>query len=251
VHEHPLRLLYTDGLSAGKMSNGTLNTQDMLLLNLTEDHGPMSGEYKRAKGLCNLTSTLWENKIDGILRMEDGFGIILCDFGKHLQWTDVIAVSAEDRHRGPGGGAGGWQYLEALTLRYHGIGGDRVILDFEDFVSVFAYPDIEGVFINDVQSDYAMPRLQNVREVDRLRTKDDVRAMILRRDWNEEKESRNWQAVADMVVQRYSKPLHYVHTDEDIREDKNALAAYVMTQLRPFIDTTVRNATLETQRCVS
>jgi hypothetical protein len=249
--EHPLRLLYIDGLSAGKTANGTLDTQDMLLLNLTEEHGPMGGEYKRAEGLCNLTSTLWGGKVDGILRMEGGFEIILCDFEKLLQRTDVIAIPAEERHGGPGGGPGGWQYLKALTSRYHGIGGDRVVLDLEDFVSVFAYPDIEGVFLNDVQSDYAMPRLQNVKEADRLRVKDDITAMILRKDWNEEKESRNWQAVADMGVQRYSKALHYLHTNKDIREDKDAMATYLTTLLRPFIDTTARNATLETQRCVS
>jgi hypothetical protein len=220
----------------------------MLLLNLTEKHGPMGGEYKRAEGLCNLTSTLWEGKIDGILRMEGGFEIILCNFEKHLQRTDVIAVPTEERRGGPGGGLGGWKYIKALTSRYNGIGGERVVLDFEGFVSVFAYPEIEGVFLNDVQSDYAMPRLQNVKDADRLRVKDDVTAMILRKDWTEERESRNWQAVADMVVQRYSKALH---TDEDIREDKIALATYLMALLRPFIDTTARNATLETQRCVS
>jgi hypothetical protein len=210
----------------------------------------MGGEYKRAEGLCNLSSALWEGKIDGILRMEGGFEINLCEFEKHLQRTDGIVVSAEDRRGGPGGGVGNWQYLKALTSRYHRIGGDRVTLDLEDFVSVFAYPDIEGVFINDVQSNYTMPRLQNVKEADRLRVQDDVTAMVLRKDWNEERESRNWQAVADMVVQRYSKALHYLHTDKDIREDKDALATCLTTLLRPFIDTTARNATLKTQRCV-
>ena len=107
------------------------------------------------------------------------------------------------------------------------------------------------MFIDDVQSDYAMPNLQNVKEADRLRIKDDVTAMILRKDWNEKKESRNWQAVADMVVQRYSKALHYLQTHEDVREDKDSLATYLMTQLCLFINTTARNATLETQRCVS
>jgi hypothetical protein len=201
----------------------------------------MGGEYKRAEGLCNLTSTLWEGKIDGILRMEGGFEIILCKFEKHLQRTDVIAISADEHHGGPGGGPDDWYYLKAITSRYHGIGGDRVTLDLDDFVSVFAYPDIEGLFLNDVQSDYAMPRLQNVKEAHRLRVKDHVTAMILRKDWSEETESRNWQAVADMVVQRYSKPLHYLHTFMDSRNDKNTLAAYLMAYLRPFIDPTARS----------
>jgi hypothetical protein len=248
--KHNLRLLYLDGLSAGKTPNGTLDTQDMLLLNLTDLDSPMAGEYQRAEGLCNLTKTLWENKIDGVLRMEAGFEIILCDFTEHLQRKDVVAISQHEHRGASGKGPDGWQYLKAITSRYQGIGGNRVKLDLENFVSVFAYPKIDGLFDNDVQSDYAMPRLQNVKEGDRMRVKDDVTDMILRKDWNTDEQLRDWQAVADMVVQRYSKPLHHLHTDKDIREDKDALTLYLATLLRPFISS-ARNATLETQRCVS
>lgn len=251
VPKHSLRLLYIDGLSAGKTSNGTLDTQDMLLLNLTDTGGPMGGEYERAIGMCNLTSTLWGGKIDGILRMEGGFEIILCDFSKHLERIDSIAVTESDGHGGPGGLLGGWQYLKAITARYHGIGGDRVSIDYEDFVSVFAYPNVENLFTNDVQSDYAMPRLQNVKDSDLIRVRDDVTDMILNKNWDEEKGSKNWRQVADLVVQRYSSPLHYLRTNDLVRKDKNALATYLATLLRPFIDLTARNATLEIQRCVS
>jgi hypothetical protein len=223
----------------------------MLLLNLTDSDGPMGREYKRAEGLCNLTTTLWEDKIDGVLRMEAGFEIILCDFAKHLQRKDAVAVSAHEHGGAFGRGPDGLQYLKAVTSRYQGIGGDRVKLDLEDFVSVFAYPNIKGLFDNDVQSDYAMPRLQNVKESDLLRVKDDVTALILRKDWSADLGPHDWQAVADMVVQRYSKPLHHLHTDQGIRGDKDALALYLEEQVRPFIDFSARNATLETQRCLS
>ena len=211
----------------------------------------MGGEFKRAEGMCNMTSTLWEGKIDGILRMEAGFEIILCDFQKHLERTDIVAVSPEERHGGSPGWPGSWQYLKALTSRYNGIGGGRVSLDLDDFISVFAYPYIDDLFDNDVQSDYAMPRLQNVKEADRLRVKDDITDMILRKDWAEEKQSQDWQALADMVVVRYSKSLHYLHSAQEIREDKNTLAVYLKTLLRPFIDDTSRNAKLEIQRCIA
>ena len=251
VPKRPLHLLYIDGLSAGKTPNGTLDTQDMLLLNLTDSNGPMGRELERAHGLCNLTTTLWQGKIDGILRMEGGFEIILCDFATHLQRTDVIRVSAEEPHNGFAAGSGGWSYLKAVTSRYHGIGGSRVVLDLERFVSVFAYPNIDGLFVNDVQSDYAMPRLQNVGDSDRLQVRADVTSMILNKDWSKARESQNWQAVADMVVQRYSKSLHFLHTSQAVRDDKDALVAYLNQQLRPFIDPADRDATLETQRCVA
>lgn len=251
VPKQALRLLYVDGLSAGKTSNGTLDTQDMLLLNLTENDGPMGGEMDRALGICNLTSALWDNKIDGVLRLEGGFEIILCDFEKHLDRTDVVAVDREQVHGGPGGLLGNWQYIKAITSRYHGIGGGRVAVDYDDFVSVFAYPDMDGLFTNDVQSDYPMPRLQNVEAVDRVRIRDDLTDLILRKDWNEKGDQQNWQDVADLVVQRYSKPLHHLHTNEEVRKDRDGLTAYLTTLLRPFIDSTARNATLETQRCIA
>lgn len=46
--------------------------------------------------------------------------------------------------------------MKAIATRYDDIGGHRVRLDYNDFVSVFAYADIEDLFTNDVQSDYAM-----------------------------------------------------------------------------------------------
>lgn len=225
----------------------------MLLLNLTLDpHSPMGGEHERARGMCNLTTTLWEGKVDGILRMEGGFEIILCDFAMHLERTDIIAVTEPkhwlDESRGL---LGGWQYIKAVTRRYHGIGGDRVQLALDDFVSVFSYSDLKGLFKNDVRSDYAMPRLQNVKDGDRLRVKDDVTSMILRKDWDKETSSQNWQAIADLVVARYSKPLHHLRTNKQIRGDKDALEIYLINILHPFIDYTARNATLETQRCIA
>ncbi|KAL6709428.1 hypothetical protein ACN47E_001363 [Coniothyrium glycines] len=251
VPKNTLRLLYVDGLSAGKTENGTLDTQDMILLNISERDGPMGGEYERARGMCNLASSLWGNKIDGILRMEAGFEIILCDFEQHLERTDVITVGERNDHRGPRGFMGGWRYIQAVASRYHGIGGQRVTIDYEDFVSVFAYDDIDGLFTNDVQSDYPMPRLQNVNKSTRDTIKTDITDMILRKDWADSGSTRDWQRVADMVIERYAKPLHQLHTDQALRKDKDASAAYLAALLEPFVSVRERNASLEMQRCVS
>ncbi|KAF1843994.1 uncharacterized protein K460DRAFT_379025 [Cucurbitaria berberidis CBS 394.84] len=247
VPKNPLRLLYVDGQSGAKTSNGTLDTQDTLLLNMTDTGGPMGGEFERATGMCNLSSTEWNGKIDGILRMEGGFEIILCDFEKHLERTDVMAMTREGKHDP----FGGWTYTKAVTSRYFGIGNERVTVDYEDFVSVFAYPNVKGLFDNDVQSDYPMPRLQNVQDSELVHIRSDVTDMILRKDWDKAKEVKNWQAVADEVVQRYSQTLQYLHTNQHFRKDKDALEVYLKTLLQPFIDGTGRNATLETRRCVA
>ncbi|KAF2242182.1 hypothetical protein BU26DRAFT_400917, partial [Trematosphaeria pertusa] len=249
---HPLTLLYIDGMSAGKTSNGTLDTQDMLLLNLSlPSHSPMGGEFERARRLCNLSSTLWQRKIDGVLRMEGGFEIILCDFERDLEVKDVMPVvnSGRGGGGGMGRGMGGMKYLKAITDRYHGIGGGRVVLNYEKFVSVFGYTGLE-LWKNDVVSDTPQPRLQHVSPTQLQEIKSAVTEMILTREEND-KDGRNWQQVADMAVKRYSAPLHYLNTDEAVRSSKEDFGDYLFMLLRPFIDYTSRNTTLETARCVS
>src|SRR6266536_6638969 len=65
----PLDLLYIDGMSAGKSPLGTLDTQDILLLNTTRE----ALDESRATDLCKMAVD-W--KIDGFIRMEVGFEVI-------------------------------------------------------------------------------------------------------------------------------------------------------------------------------
>jgi len=247
--KHPLTLLYIDGLSAGKTSNGTLDTQDFLLLNLSlpDRGGPMGGELARARGLCDLASTLWEGKIDGVLRMEGGFEIILCDFEKSVERLDVIAARPIEEKAGRRM-LGDWEYIKAIASRYHGIGGGRVALDYDRFVSVFEYEGLD-LWANDVVSDTPHPRLKNASPEQLWQIRGEVTKMIL--NSGGKRQGRNWQEVADMVVSRYSAPLHHLHTDEEVRGSRKAFATSLNALLRPFISASERNGTLELERCIS
>lgn len=253
IPTHPLRLLYIDGLSAGKTNNGTLDTQDLLLLNLSApiDGGPMGGERARATGLCDLATTQWAGAIDGVLRMEGGFEIILCDFGAHLELRDVLAVETRG-WGGPGGWLmGGWRYIQAVAGRYGGIGGGRVVLDYERFVSVFEYGGLD-LWTNDVVSDTPHPRLVNARPEQVREMRAAVADMVVSGGGRETVPAgTNWQAVADMVVRRYSAALHNLHTDAAVRSNKEAFAASVAALLAPFVASAARNSTLEAARCVA
>jgi hypothetical protein len=150
----------------------------------------MGGEYERARGLCNLASTIWEGQIDGFLRMEGGFEIIMCNFEKHLFRTHVIAIKAHNEYMDSRGFFEGWPYMKAITKRYDGIAGDRVRLDYNSMVSVFSYVNIDDLFDNDVQSDCAMPRLQNVKAADLQKVKNDITKSVLLR-WDREHTTEN------------------------------------------------------------
>ncbi|CAH0020538.1 unnamed protein product [Clonostachys rhizophaga] len=94
-----LPFLYIDGMSGGKTEMGTLDSQDYLLRNKTQEdepsqphRGPM-GEGTRARELCEL-STSWG--LQGVIRMEAGFEIIKCDFKDGLEEIQTLQRPVRD-----------------------------------------------------------------------------------------------------------------------------------------------------------
>lgn len=279
IPTNALRLLYIDGLSAGKTSNGTLDTQDFLLLlrnetqkdpmgpppathpsheryDLSEPHprpeNPLFSEYERARELCDLSTSLWNSTIHGFLRMEGGFEIVLCSFEKQVTRSSVVAVNSTPH---VGGIMGGWSYIQAVASRYQGLG--RVRVRYDNFVSVFAYHG-EGesqeeedlgwdLWDKDVQSDTAMPRLTGLGRSQLEGVRGDVTRMVLD---SEEEGTVDWQGVTDLVVKRYSQSLHLLHTNERVRGSRLEYAEVVAGLVRPFIDVTARDGGQETRRCV-
>jgi hypothetical protein len=116
-------------------------------------------------------------------------------------------------------------------------------------VSVFA-AGVKGLWEGEVSSDVRMPRLTNVAAAELARIRDDVTELVRVQDWSTQ--GRDWQAVADMAVARYSAPLRHIASTPAYRRDKDALARYLKGLLRPYVgDAQERNATRETQRCVA
>lgn len=241
--KHDLRLLYVDGQSAAKSQKGTLDTQDVLLLDNSINHGSgMFGEKERANQMCKLAREQWGGRIDGILRMEGGFEIILCDFAAHL---DVISIAKTNPNAGGGmGGDGdngdGFNYYRAVAARYHGIGGNRVKIDYQDFVTAFAYP--EAIFFDHTDR----PRLNNgSASMDVLRRA--VDQMVLHKDDN--LTAVDWQSIADLVVARYADRIEYLASGS--LTSLSSLQAEIDRALRPFIDYSARNHKSEAQRCAA
>jgi hypothetical protein len=91
-----LRLLYIDGMSAAKTQKGTLDSQDVLLfINGTVDDSVgrgLAGEGDRARKACGMAEDDWAGRIDGVLRMEAGFEIILCNFERDLLPVRITKV---------------------------------------------------------------------------------------------------------------------------------------------------------------
>jgi hypothetical protein len=247
-----LRLLYVDGQSAAKSDKGTLDVQDLILRNPTSDHrspddnpgrgpGGPPGDSQRALELCNSVGNEWENKIDGILRMEAGFEIILCSFEDNL---DVVSIKQQKvrNSNGPGSRDSGDQlsYYQVVAARFDGIGGHRVSLDFDSMISVFTYENATSFDAT------GLPRVLNDSSTLAI-VREDVRAMLTRSPPPTLSEGIDWQATTDLIVARYAPRIALLAS-----EKMSSLAAFQATldrALRPFVDYSNRNTSSEIARC--
>ncbi|KAL4895519.1 hypothetical protein BDV59DRAFT_156156 [Aspergillus ambiguus] len=243
-----LRLLYIDGMSAGKTSNGTMDSQDRILF---RDAVSGHDERERAELLCRMAREDWKDRVDGVIRMEAGFEIILCDFTRDLNEIRVTQVKHKPQDKGgrrgppkgPLDGANGW--IKAVAARYNGIGGNRVIINYDDFVTAYAYG--LDLFCSPDGDILDLPRLTQLATEDLEPIRADVDRLIM--DHGPKEASTNWQAIADMVVERYARELRYLASGRltsiaEIHDEIEGL-------LGPFIDYSDRNVTLEIDRCAS
>lgn len=242
-----LRLLYLDGQSAAKSDKGTLDVQDMILRDpglevgsLPESRrpgGPPS-EQLRAIELCHRAEKEWAGKIDGILRMEAGFEVILCSFKDNL---DLVGIKQElPRPRDPGEQL---NYYQAVAARFDGVGGHRVSLDYNSFISVYAYANATAI------DHTGLPRVVNeTSKISRIRS--DVTEMLTR-SRSSAMDSIDWQAITDMIVARYAHRIASLASTSTATSTFDALHAGLDRALRPFIDYRNRNATEEVTRCAN
>ncbi|KAE8152231.1 hypothetical protein BDV25DRAFT_128130 [Aspergillus avenaceus] len=239
-----LRLLYIDGMSAGKTENGTLDSQDRILLRDALEGRPGMLERERADLFCGMARENYQGRLDGVIRMEAGFEIILCDFARDLHEVRVTRVKSDGKDRHPRARKGkgkpdGSLWFKAIAARYNGIGGNRVILNYDNFVTAYVY----GLDL--FRSSTSLPRLQHLFADELGPIRNDLDRLIM--DHDPKDSTFNWQAIADMVVQRYAHELKYLasgqlSTLQDLHNE-------IENSLGPFIDYNDRNPALEADRC--
>ncbi|MCJ1388304.1 hypothetical protein MMC18_001150 [Xylographa bjoerkii] len=241
VMKRDLRLVYIDGQSAAKSRKGTLDSQDFVL-----SHGAQSPwlDRRRALYMCKIAAEEWGGRIDGFIRMEHGFELILCDFQTN---ADLIRAERADvtfvTDKVDGIMSRFW-FLKAITARYHGIGMNRILLDYSNMVTAFAY-DID-LFSNNTE----LPRLKNISKEDREKILADLSESVMHNNGQSSPKWTDWQAVADMIVARYSDALHEI-AYSTFYNSKRRIEVETNLLTRPFIDSDRRNETLEIQRCAS
>lgn len=224
---HPLRLLYVDGTSAAKTTLGTLDFQDRIILQDRFSLGTnLDDDNIRAAELCRVAREDWNQQVHGFLRMETGFEIIMCELESARLESHGTVATQKIRDT--------FATYKALAQRFNGIGRGRVILNYDTFVTIHG-DDLD----NEVK------RAERRAEVDALVTKkpDDV-------DGDQERRT-NWQAVTDMIIERFSAPLRLLSSEHEPWESKEAFDNEAQRLMLPFIDHRRRNRQDEVDRCAS
>lgn len=238
-----LRLLYIDGMSGGKTLNGTLDSQDYILLN--ETNPPAFWEYGRGEGLCDIARNDWHGRVDGFLRMEAGFEIILCDFESNVSLKSMAKSSGEcvgcgsrDTERKS------LKYLRAVADRYRGIGGSKVRINYEQMISAYALQ--RDLFASGERG----PRLKSVSTADIRTVRERMDEIVLSEPSPFTNMGMDWQAIVDLIVTRYSSRLKYLAMPGVI-DDDGLLSSELNDMLSIFIDYDNRSFVDETIRCTS
>lgn len=230
--QEPLRLLYLDGMSAAKSVKGTLDLQDRVILGQPAERS-ISGpsDTKRAKDLCRIVTEDWSNRVDGFVRMETGFEIILCSTNKVELQESVQTGPVKDL----------FATYQAMSDRFDDIGLAAVRVNYEAFTTMFTFSGIEP---SDVQGQFVGFRHASNGDFSSMRSSID--RMVLHMDSDEP--STDWQTITDRIIGRYASRL--IHLASGIFENKNLLDEELLRTLGPFVE--FENASeMAIQRCTN
>ncbi|KAI1000725.1 hypothetical protein K3495_g7473 [Podosphaera aphanis] len=233
-------LLYLDGQASAKSMMGTLDTQDRVLLkhsNFTNQPGYR--DLNRARALCAISPD-----VEGIIRMEIGFELILCNFTSTVEYLKAHAIEPQEKGLTREDLMWRGEWIRGITDRYKGIAAGRVIVDYSSMVSAFFYP-LNLTNPDPEHSD--LPRISLEADDDTITDlKRDVLAVFENREnWHQ---SIDWQGVVDLIVTHYSDLLAYISSPEMGRQDMLIQTKFL---LQHFIDFSDLNTTVARRTCAT
>lgn len=233
-----LSLLYLDGQAAAKTTAGAMDMQYRLFVG---DIDYKMDESEQTRRICSTFKERgWD--LDGILRMEMEFEIILCDFGlmrlEHvveIPPRQTTAVLSDKKQEQEAKRMMGFNLVTSANARFNGFERGKLDIDFENFVSAFAHDEYD-LYPNGS----GLPRFTAPMEEDVERFRQDIDAAMERRRGNVKDGGAlpyvDWQAITDRIVSRYAPRLKYLSSDE-LKSDAKRLrkhAELIVSYLGPM-----------------
>ncbi|KAG9314922.1 hypothetical protein JVU11DRAFT_4030 [Chiua virens] len=225
----PLKVVYFDGSSAVKLPYGSLDTQDLIAWGKSDSDNPFD-DWTRIVDLCEWGKNF---SVDGFVRMEMDFEIMLCDFT-----SGVSEVSFSYLARQSGGQR---KLLESLfevmnsgSWHNHLPGETRIQLDLTALVSFYDTQLVSSLVPIRAGQERWDHRVANISSEDLSAVKSRLEKLLAGPP--DPSSGIDWQTLVQVIVDRYAQRLELIHyllntsvTDPSTMVD---LANKTQTQLR-------------------
>ncbi|KAG2367003.1 hypothetical protein BDR07DRAFT_1273104 [Suillus spraguei] len=253
----PLKVLYFDGSSAAKVSEGTMDTQDTIAWGEVQPERAFD-EISRIKDLCQWGK---EFGIDGFARMEMDFEVMLCDFTAGVEVVSFLHVRVLQKDKNPSPYRSPspppldpdashavirtFEVMHSGSWHNHYPGDSRIVLDLAGLVSLYDIalaPSLVPVRAGLERWDH---RVLGISSEDISQVKRRLTEVISRPDQGS---GIDWKTLTHVIVDRYANRLelmqHLLNFTSSDSQELLQRAKLVQTQLyimlAPYLlDTTV------------
>ncbi|KAG2356994.1 hypothetical protein BDR07DRAFT_1421499 [Suillus spraguei] len=231
----PLKVLYFDGTSAAHTINGTLDTQDIIAWGeLRPDWGLK--EDQRIEDLCKWGAPY---AVDGYVRMEMDFEIMLCDFTAGLEVVSLSHLASPAVPRIPNPFSPRlFEVMQAGSWHNRYPGDTRISLDLAGIVSLYdtsLAPSLVGSRSGQERCDHDIRTISSA-DIEAVRRSV---SRTLERDQGDIS-GIDWKTLFRVIVERYSERLelmdYLLNSENDTIVDR-ALKVHVQLRvmLTPYI----------------
>ncbi|KAG1750388.1 uncharacterized protein EDB91DRAFT_1046099 [Suillus paluster] len=236
----PLKVLYFDGNSAGNTGNGTNDTQDIIAWG---ELRPDWWDAQRIKDLCKWGAPY---AVDGYVRMEMDFEIMLCDFTAGLEVVSssnlVSRFIDPDTLRKSLFSFSSSMHAGSWHNRYPG--ATRIILDLAGIVSLYdttLAPSLVGLRAGQERCDH---RIQGISSADIEVVRRSVSRTLERHQ--ADLSGIDWKTLFRAIVERYSGRLdlmdyllNYTSGNDTILDQASKVQTQLRVMLTPYIFHTI------------
>ncbi|KAJ7277255.1 hypothetical protein C8J57DRAFT_1581584, partial [Mycena rebaudengoi] len=233
----PLKVLYFDGNSAAKLKEGTLDSQNIMVWGKVSPERWVT-ERERISGLCE-----WGKQfgIDGYLRMEMDFEIMLCDFkhGVELVSADYLSrpwnPPREIRDAYPNRVDLPFEVIQSGLVHGRHPGETRVQLDLTRLVSFYDTSLVPSLMSQRATTDRWAHRLQGIDATDTQAVMQ--RLSDLLKSHQRAGSGVNWRVMIQVVVDRYADRLELADylLSSATKDNLVDAASKVQVQLRSML----------------
>ncbi|KAG1903012.1 uncharacterized protein F5891DRAFT_1185661 [Suillus fuscotomentosus] len=238
-----MKVLYFDGSSAANLLEGTMDTQDLVAWSKMKPEWVWN-EKQRIKDLCK-----WGQKygLNGFVRMEMNFEIMICDFTSHMEVVSFLNL--ESTHIGSGPPTNmpedpttvyqAFELMHATSWRENYPGETRIILDFSGLVSFYDTSLVPSLVPRRVGLERWDHRVGGISSEDIEHVRDRLDQVLTRSPVTTS--GIDWKTVLRVVVDRYASRLDFMQhllnmtlDDRSIFDHAQQIQRRLRTVLLPY-----------------